>query len=120
MPSDKALRRLDDILENAEAIERFTAGMDFEAFAASEVTLYASLYALLIVSEAARKLGARAETLVPGQPWHDIRSIGNVLRHDYHAVDPDAVWRIIRGGDLASLRQAVAEVAARLRAEQGP
>src|SRR5258708_33692299 len=83
LPSDKPLGRLEDILDNIARIEQFTAGMDFADFEANEMALYASLHALLIVSEAARKLGDEAATLVPGQPWGDIRAIGNVLRHEY-------------------------------------
>jgi uncharacterized protein with HEPN domain len=120
LPSEKPLQRLEDILDNIERIERFTAGKDFETFAGDEQALYASLYALLVVSEAAKKLEGQAETLVPGQPWADIRSIGNVLRHDYDGVDPEAIWRVIRTGDLASLKQAVGEAVARLRAEEEP
>ena len=69
LPSDKPLRRLEDILENIARIEQFTAGMDFDGFTANDQAVYASLHALLIISEAARKLGAAAEALVPGQPW---------------------------------------------------
>ncbi len=87
--------------------------MDFAAFDANEQALYASLHALLIVSEAARKLGDEADVLVPGQPWQSIRSIGNVLRHEYDGIDPEIIWRVIRNGDLASLKQAVAEVLSR-------
>ncbi len=62
--------------------------MGFDGFAANEQSVYASLHALLIVSEAARKLGAAAETFVPIQPWPAIRSIGNVLRHEYDGSIP--------------------------------
>ena len=120
MPSERPLDRLDDILENIRRIERFTAGLSSDAFAANEQAVYASLYALLIVSEAARKLADEADALVPGQPWADIRSIGNVLRHDYDSVDPEIVWRLIRNGDLASLKQAVGEALARLRHAEPP
>jgi uncharacterized protein with HEPN domain len=108
LPSEQPRRRLRDILDNAERIERFTAGLDFAAFRANEQAVFASLHALLILSEAARKLGDAADRLVPGQPWADIRSIGNVLRHEYDGVDGALVWRVIRSGDLASLKAAVA------------
>jgi uncharacterized protein with HEPN domain len=80
--SEKPLRRLEDILDSIARIERFTAGLDFDGFAANDQIVYAALHALLIVSEAARKLGADAENLMPSQPWPAIRSIGNVLRHE--------------------------------------
>ncbi|MEO9191167.1 MAG: HepT-like ribonuclease domain-containing protein [Acetobacteraceae bacterium] len=97
-------------------IERFTAGMTFDGFAANEQAVYASLHALLTISEAASKLAVEAETLVPSQPWADIRAIGNVLRHEYDGVDPHTVWRIIASGDLAVLTEAVNAAVARSRA----
>ena len=57
---------------------------------------------------------------MPGQPWVDIRGIGNVLRHEYDGVDPDTVWRIIASGDLAALKEAVGAAVAKLRAGQAP
>ena len=119
MPSEKPLHRLEDIFDNILRIERFTAGMDIDTFSANEQTLYATLHALLIISESVRKLGDFAVTLVPGQPWADIRSIGNVLRHEYDGVDPAIVWRIVGGGDLAAPKHAVADALTRLRAAGG-
>jgi uncharacterized protein with HEPN domain len=120
LPSEKPLRRLEDILENIARIEQFTAGMEFDAFAANVQAVYASLHALLIVSEAARKLGAAAEKLMPSQPWPEIRGIGNVLRHEYDGVDPSIVWRIIDSGDLAALKAAVGAAVATFRTEPAP
>jgi uncharacterized protein with HEPN domain len=64
------------------------------------------LHALLIVSEAARKLGEEAAVHAPDQPWPAIRALGNVLRHQYDDVDPAPIWRIV-SGDLPKLRAAV-------------
>lgn len=36
-----------------------------------------------------------AETLIPDQPWSDIRGIGNIIRHEYDSVDPLIIWNII-------------------------
>ena len=107
MPSEKPLGRLEDILDNVARIERFTLGMVFHAFDADERTLFATLHALLIISEAARKLGDEAHILVPGQPWDAIRSFGNVLRHEYDGVDPAVIWRIVASGELVALKRAV-------------
>jgi len=106
LPSEKRAGRFQDILDNIVRIERFTAGLDFETFCRNEETFYAVLHALLIISEAARRLQGDAEALAPEQPWQAIRSLGNVLRHAYDGVDPNAIWRIVRD-DLRSLKQSV-------------
>jgi uncharacterized protein with HEPN domain len=106
LPSDKRVRWLDDILENVARIERFTAGADFRRFLGDEQMAFAVLHALLVISEAARRLGADAERLAPDQPWGAIRALGNVLRHEYGGVDPIAIWRIVVD-DLPVLKAAV-------------
>jgi uncharacterized protein with HEPN domain len=77
------------------------------------------LHALLIISEAARRLGNEAETLAPDQPWQSIRSLGNVLRHAYDGVDPSIIWKIVQD-DLAGLRRAVEGVLAGRRLGEEP
>jgi uncharacterized protein with HEPN domain len=42
----------------------------------------------------------------PGVPWPAIAAIGNVLRHEYYAIEPDALWRIATR-DLRPLAAAV-------------
>jgi uncharacterized protein with HEPN domain len=91
LPSERRVRRFEEILDNIIRIERFTAGLEFEAFCRNEETFYAVLHALLIISEAARRLQGDAEALAPEQPWQAIRSLGNVLRHAYDGVDPNAI-----------------------------
>ena len=114
MPSDKLIRRFEDILDNIARVERFTAGLDYEAFVRDEQALFAVLHALLIISEAARKLASDAEKLVPDQPWRAIRSLGNVLRHSYDDVEPEPIWRILRD-ELPGLKQGVEQALAHLR-----
>lgn len=97
------------MLDNIARIERFTAGFDEAAFAADEKAMFAVFHALLIISEAARRLGSDAEALAPEQPWQSIRAFGNVLRHQYDEVDPGATWRIVRD-DLTSLKQSIDRV----------
>jgi uncharacterized protein with HEPN domain len=79
------------------------------------------LYALLIISEAARKLRNQADRLAPDQPWPDITSIGNVLRHQYDDVEPETIWWIVQR-DLVTLKLAVQQALAALsdKAPEGP
>jgi uncharacterized protein with HEPN domain len=91
--------------------------MDFPQFVADERASFAVLHALLIVSEAARRLGADAEALTPNQPWRDIRGLGNVLRHEYGGVDLNAIWTIV-ADDLPTLKRAIEPALANLRSNQ--
>jgi uncharacterized protein with HEPN domain len=91
-----------DIIENAQAVLRYTAGMSSGAFAADRKTYDATERCLERLSEAAGKLGEQAAILVPGQPWRDIRALGNRLRHEYDDISRDRLWEIIQG-DLPAL-----------------
>ena len=114
MPSEKRLQQFEDILDNVERIERFIAGLDADGLARNEQVFYAVLHALLIISEAARRLGSEAERLAPDQPWQSIRALGNVLRHAYDGVDPKIIWKIV-DDDLDGLKRAVERALASLQ-----
>ena len=92
MPFRDSLSSLHDIYEAIQSIERFILGMDFSIFKADEKTNAAVERKLLLLSEAARRLGDDAEKLCPGIPWNNIRGIGNWLRHQYDRVDPSVIW----------------------------
>jgi uncharacterized protein with HEPN domain len=94
---------LRDIVEAVTSIEQFTAGMDLEAFRSDPKTVSAVERKILLISEAAVRLGDEAERLCPGQPWRDIRGVGNWLRHQYDRVDVEMVWHTIED-DLPSLK----------------
>jgi uncharacterized protein with HEPN domain len=82
---------LRQIIENAERVERYLAGMDKPAFEQSEW----------------------ADELMPDQPWGDIRGMGNRLRHAYERVDVTIVWNTarLRLPELAAAaRQAIAQL----------
>ena len=92
-------------------IVEFVGGMDLEAFREDPKTVAAVERKLLLVSEAAIRLGEDAERLCPGLPWHNIRGIGNWLRHQYDRVDVETVWNTVidelprlRAGVLRALR----------------
>jgi uncharacterized protein with HEPN domain len=83
---------LHHIIENAERVARYLASMDRQAFEQNEFARDAVERCIERVCEAAHRLGARAEELMPGQSWGDIRGMGNRLRHAYDRVDVTIVW----------------------------
>lgn len=60
----------------------------------------------LVAAGTLSRLGEDAERLRPGLPWHNIRGIGNWLRHRYDRVDIRAVWNTVVD-DLPPLRSGV-------------
>jgi uncharacterized protein with HEPN domain len=105
VPSSDPVQRFGDIVENIDKIGRFTAGMDREGFARNEQAILAVKYALLIISEAAVKLGDIAIDLCPDIPWREIGGLGNRLRHDYDTIDIARLWMLLER-DLPKLRTA--------------
>jgi uncharacterized protein with HEPN domain len=105
MPSSRPELRLRNIVENVDLILEFTNDMKFDEFLSDDRTRLAVERCLLIISEAARKLGSEAEDRCPEIPWHRVRGLGNWLRHDYDRMNYPAIWDAI-AEDLAILRAA--------------
>lgn len=118
MPSSDPVQRFSDIIENIDAIERFTAGMDLHGFAVADQTIRAVKYSLLVISEAATKLGDLAGDLCPSIPWRDIRGLGNRLRHDYESIDIVRIWLLVER-DLPPLKAACHDALSRLEEAGG-
>jgi uncharacterized protein with HEPN domain len=58
-----------------------------------------------IISEASRRLPDDVKGRYPEIPWQKVAGIGNILRHDYDNVVPNALWKYAHD-DLPSLEEA--------------
>lgn len=105
MPSSRPELRFRHIVENIDLILEFTRDKEFDEFLSDDRTRLAVERCLLIISEAARKLGSEAEARCPEIPWHRVRGLGNWVRHDYDRMNYPAIWDTITE-DLAVLRSA--------------
>ena len=47
-----------------------------------------------IISEASRRIPAGMKTRHPDVAWREIAAIGNILRHEYPAVNRDIIWQV--------------------------
>jgi uncharacterized protein with HEPN domain len=110
---------LADIIENADRIEGYIAGMERADFERNGLVRDAVERCLERICEAAYRLGEQADVLIPTQPWGEIRSMGNRLRHGYDRIDLKVVWDTVRIR-LPSLEADARQVLARLRAEDSP
>ena len=97
---------LADIVENAEAAERYVAGLTCDEWRADQMRIDAVERCLMRLTEAAIRIGeARMAELLPDTPMHQVRGLGNLLRHAYDNVDPAMVWATVVD-DLPSFRMA--------------
>ena len=83
MPSsDRSADWLADIVENAARIESYLDGLNRAPFERDGRTRDAVERCVERVCEATVRLGPeRAEALMPGHPWADIKATGNRLWH---------------------------------------
>lgn len=104
-----------DIADAIDLIDEFTSGLDSNSFREDPGTIAAVERKLLVISEAAIRLGSEAEVRCPGSPWGEIRG-GNWLRHQYDAVESPVMWKTVRD-DLPPLKAAVLRTLASLLAD---
>ena len=97
---------LRDIIDNAAAAESYVAGLSLDAFRANQMRIDAVERCLLRLTEAAIRIGEeRMAAIIPDVPMHQMRGLGNLLRHAYDSIDPAVVWTTVID-DLPKLRAA--------------
>ena len=91
-----------------------TAGLDLAEVLRSDWTrLRAIERGFEIISEASRRLPAEMKAAEPKIPWARIAGMGNVLRHDYDAIEGSLLLTSI-ATDLPPLEAALRRMLARL------
>lgn len=101
--ADKTLRLY---LEAICLIERYARGRRRQDLDGEPMLRQAIERNIEIISEASRRVPAAMKARHPEVPWRDIAAIGNILRHEYPAVNRDIIWRIATE-DVRSLAAAV-------------
>jgi uncharacterized protein with HEPN domain len=96
MPPRSWVLRVVDILDAIAAIQQFTAGMNYAAFACDRKTLDAVLRNFTVIGEAARHVPDDVTAAYPEIPWQDMRDMRNILMHEYFGVNLRIVWNTIQ------------------------
>lgn len=103
---------LDDMLTALDGIAEATAGQSFEAFCGDWLLKHGVERGIEIISEAGRAVPDDIKALRPEIPWHQVRAIGNILRHEYHGLSERILWNVVVD-ELPRLRLAVEALRAR-------
>jgi uncharacterized protein with HEPN domain len=102
---------LSDIVEAAEAIERFLEGVAREVFLRDELRRSAVLQKLIVIGEAAARLPAEFTARHPEIEWPDIVEFRNIAVHEYFAVNWRIVW-VAATTDAPKLQRQVGKILA--------
>ena len=86
---------LQDILESALKIKRYTSDVEFETFISDEKTVDAVVRNFEIIGEASNRLDQEFRELHPEIEWNRIRGFRNRIVHEYFGIDYRIVWTII-------------------------
>ena len=110
--ADKTLRLyLEHIRDAIGLIEQYARGRQRHDLDREPMLRQAIERNIEIISEASRRVPQAMKSRHPEVPWREIAAIGNILRHEYPAVNRDIVWRIATE-DVRPLATAVDELLA--------
>ena len=109
MRSDELYLR--DIVEAAETIERFLAGIDRKTFLADEMRQSAVLHKLIVIGEAVARLSKSFRESHPDIEWRDVVGFRNFAVHAYFSISFPIVW-VTATKDAPALHKRVSEILA--------
>jgi uncharacterized protein with HEPN domain len=98
-----------DMVEAADAIERFIAAGNRDDFLEDEILQSAVLQKLIVIGEAAARLGPDFHAQHPDVPWADIVGFRNISVHAYFSVSWPIVW-VTATQDVPALRALIAPI----------
>jgi uncharacterized protein with HEPN domain len=102
---------LTDIIEAADAIQKFLSGVERINFLKNDLLRSAVLQKLSIIGEAAARLPLEFRKQHPAIEWEDIIGFRNIAVHSYFAVDWSIVW-VAATQEAPQLRSIVSEILA--------
>ncbi len=100
---------LSDIVEAADAIQKFLEGVQRERFLQDDLLRSAVLQKLTIIGEAAARLSMEFRERHPEIEWADIVGFRNIAVHAYFTVEWPIVW-VAATQETLELRHMVADI----------
>jgi uncharacterized protein with HEPN domain len=97
---------LNDILSSIDEIFDFIGNMEYDAFSSDKKTINAVIRSLEIIGEASKHIPNNIKTGYPDVPWKRMSGMRDKLIHEYHGVDYEMVWLVIRE-DLREVKEKI-------------
>jgi len=87
---------LDDIVEAAKRIEKYTKSLTLEELKKDTLILDGVVRNLEIIGEAAKNIPIQIKEKYPEIEWKKIAGLRDILAHGYFGIDVEVVWDIVR------------------------
>ncbi len=100
---------LEDILEAALKIQRYTKNISFKKFSENTLIADAVIRNLEIIGEAAKKIPAEIKEKNTGVEWKKMAGLRDILIHEYFGVNKEIIWDIAKN-KVPALRKAINEI----------
>jgi uncharacterized protein with HEPN domain len=113
---NRARFRLDDVIDSITQIDHLLDGKTVFDVQSDRPLKAAFERFLEILSEAARHIPEELKNSESDIEWKKVADIGNHLRHAYHRVDAEILWRLYEDGKLQELHDAAARILKKLPA----
>ncbi len=85
-----------DALNSINEIEEFVEGLDFDEFKGNKKTVNAVIRSLEVLGEAAKNISGELREKYSGIPWGRMAGMRDKLIHEYHGVDLEIVWAVLK------------------------
>ena len=106
MSSDRVRSRLEHVVEYSDHIAEYLMGYDFDRFLGDRRTVDAVERCLERIAEAIVQIGPETiSAMNMAVPLHEVRGLGNRLRHEYRRIDKRLIYDTARD-DVPALRAA--------------
>lgn len=82
--------------EASERAGEFTAGLDYTRFMTDNLAVYATVHALEILGEAAKRVPEDIRAMDPAIPWRQMAGMRDVIIRHYDDVELEEVWNVVK------------------------
>ncbi len=107
--NQRDIDRVEDVLEAIGHINAFTKDISFEDFFNSVLIQSATVRQFEIIGEATDKISLLVKETFFNVEWRSIKSLRNLLTHEYSKVNLSEVWNTIKN-DLHTLKEQMEDV----------
>ena len=100
---------LDDILEAATRIERYTKALSLDKLKKDDLTIDGVVRNLEIIGEAVKNIPSNIKDRCPLIEWKKIAGLRDILAHEYYGIDLEILWDVIKN-KLPALKKEIAHL----------